>query len=310
MAEQPKRQTDPGLIPALIGDGRPLLSLSAMALILSGGFAIFLGVRNEFLPHDVAFLGMTPQQLCAVNECRIVHFMIHDRISFGGALIAIGTVYLWLIHFPLAAGERWAWWLLVASGVQGFGSFLAYLGYGYLDTWHAVATMALLPCFLLGLVKSWAILHSAPTTRPRLEAGRRVLLLTSFGMAGGGLTILVVGMTCVFVPEDLAFMGITPAELETINPRLIPLIAHDRAGFGGAVLCCGLLAAGCVWYGRPTKAWWQTMAIAGVAGFGTAVGVHPAIGYNDWWHLVPAVAGALMWACGLVLTRGEVASPD
>lgn len=306
MAEQSERRTDPGLIPALIGDGRPLLSLSAMTLILSGGFAIFLGVRNEFLPHDVAFLGMTPQQLCAVNECRIVHFMIHDRISFGGALIAIGTVYLWLIHFPLAAGERWAWWLLVASGVQGFGSFLAYLGYGYLDTWHAVATMALLPCFLLGLLMSRAILHSAPTNRPRLEVGRWVLLFTSFGMAGGGLTILVVGMTCVFVPEDLAFMGITPAELETINPRLIPLIAHDRAGFGGAVLCCGLVAAGCVWYGRPTKAWWQTMAIAGIAGFGTAVGVHPAIGYNDWWHLLPACAGALLWGVGLFLTRSTL----
>jgi hypothetical protein len=303
MAEQVDRG-DTGLIPVLIGDGRPPLSLSAMALILAGGFAIFLGVRNEFLPHDVAFLGMTPQQLCTVNECRIVHFMVHDRISFGGALVAIGTVYLWLIHFPLAAGERWAWRLLAASGAQGFASFLAYLGYGYLDTWHAVATALLLPCFLVGLVKSRALVHYDPP-RPRLNAGRAILFLTALGMAGGGVTILIVGMTCVFVPEDLAFMGITPAELEAINPRLIPLIAHDRAGFGGAVLCCGLLAAGCVWYGRPSRAWRQTMALAGVAGFATAVGVHPAIGYTDWWHLLPAVAGASGWALGLFLVRSE-----
>ena len=178
MVQEPERHTDSGLVPVLIGDGRPLLSLTAMALILSGGFAVFLGMRNEFLPHDVAFLGMTPQQLCAVNECRIVHFMIHDRISFGRALIAIGTVYLWLIHFPLAAGERWAWRLLAVSGAQGFASFLAYLGYGYLDVWHAVATMVLLPCFLLGLVKSRTLVHSGPSIRPRLAGAARDPLAT------------------------------------------------------------------------------------------------------------------------------------
>jgi hypothetical protein len=40
--------------------------------------------------------------------------------------------------------EAWAWWLLAFSGSAEFASFLAYLGYGYLDTWHGVRT-ALLP---------------------------------------------------------------------------------------------------------------------------------------------------------------------
>jgi len=123
------------------------------SLLWSGAFALFLGMTRQFLPHDVQFLGMTAEQLCAVQGCRIVHFMIHDRVSFGGALVAIGLLYLWLVAVPLRGGEAWAWWLLLVSGLEGFGSFLAYLGYGYLDTWHGIATLALLPCFVLGLVR-------------------------------------------------------------------------------------------------------------------------------------------------------------
>ena len=41
-----------------------------------------------------------------------------------------------------------------------------------------------------------------------------------------------------------------------------------------------------------------SLAVAGVAGFGTALGVHPMIGYIDWFHLAPAVLGAIALACG------------
>jgi hypothetical protein len=69
---------------------------------------------------------MSPTDLCQINECRIVHFMIHDRVSFGGSLITIAILYLWLAEFPLREGEPWAWWTLLVSGIVGFGSFLAY----------------------------------------------------------------------------------------------------------------------------------------------------------------------------------------
>ena len=51
---------DAGLLEVVVADGRPLLLCTALALLFSGAFAIFLSVRREFLPHDVAFLGMTP----------------------------------------------------------------------------------------------------------------------------------------------------------------------------------------------------------------------------------------------------------
>src|SRR5207342_1652995 len=74
-------------------------------------------------------------------------------------LIAIGWLYLWLVEFPLRAGECWAWWAFLLSGITGFGSFLAYLGYGYLDSWHGIATLFLLPVYLIGMILTWQSLR-------------------------------------------------------------------------------------------------------------------------------------------------------
>jgi hypothetical protein len=58
-----------GLLQALMGDGRPLLIFTGLSLILSGGFALFLAATGQFLPHDTQFLGMSIEQLCAVQNC-------------------------------------------------------------------------------------------------------------------------------------------------------------------------------------------------------------------------------------------------
>ncbi len=43
--------------------------------------------------------------------------------------------------------------------------------------------------------------------------------------------------------------------------------------------------------------------VAGVAGFGAAIGVHVAVGYTDLTHLGPAILGAVTLAIGLALWR-------
>lgn len=281
--------------------GRVLLFATGAALAVAGLFACWLGVTKQFLPHDVAFLGMTPQDLCARNECRIVHFMIHDRIAFGGAVTAIGILYLWLAGEPLRRGERWAWRVLLTSGLVGFASFLAYLGYGYLDTWHAAVSLVLLVSWSTGLALTEASCRTATTPSPVGEKnnwGYRLLLGSALALVAGGGVVLAVGTTLVFVPQDLAYMGITPAELDAISPRLIPLIAHDRAGFGGAVACCGVTMAGCIIHGWGRRGLLAVLGLAGAIGFGTAIGVHPAIGYNDWVHTAPAIAGATAFFTG------------
>jgi hypothetical protein len=40
----------------------------------------------------------------------------------------------------------------------------------------------------------------------------------------------------VFVHEDLMFMQTTAAALAAANPRLVLLVAHDRATLGGMLL--------------------------------------------------------------------------
>ncbi|MGB7922390.1 MAG: hypothetical protein WCF57_04020 [Pyrinomonadaceae bacterium] len=305
---------DRGFLQALLGDGRPLLIFTGLSLVLAGAFALFLSASGQFLPHDIEFLGMTAAELCAVNGCRVVHFMFHDRVAFGGALIAVGMLYMWMAEFPLRHGEAWAWWLFLVSGGVGFGSFLAYLGYGYLDTWHGVATLALLLVYIAGMSKTFHLLGQPASLRslftPSLSMpwrssygiGRLCLLATSVGMILGGLTIMTVGMTSVFVPQDLSFMGLQATDLHAINPRLVPLIAHDRAGFGGGIATCGVLVFFCVWCGRPSRSLWQALCLAGLVGFATAIGVHPVVGYTNLAHLAPAIMGAIIFLTGLFLS--------
>jgi hypothetical protein len=294
-----------GFFETLLGDGRSLLVLTALTLMGCGAFALFQAATGQFLPHDVEFLGLTARQLCALRGCRVVHFMMHDRVSFGGVLLAIGVMYLWLAEFPLRRGESWAWWAIAASGGAGFLSFLAYLGYGYLDSWHGVATLALAPIFLGGLSLTRGLRRERVKPLPldwrsRSGIGRVMLLASTAGIIAGGLTIMTVGMTAVFVPTDLEFMGITPGELRAFNSHLVPLIAHDRAGFGGALVSVGVAMFLAVIYGRPSRNLWQALAVAGLFGFATAIGVHPVIGYMNLFHLAPAVMGFVVFVIGLL----------
>jgi hypothetical protein len=297
---------DPGFLDALVGDGTPLLIASALFLLGCGTFAIFQASTGQLLPHDTRYLGMNADQLCAYHGCRVLHFMIHDRISFGGVLVAIGVIYLWLTEFPLRRGETWAWWAIVASGLVGFVSFLSYFGFGYFDSWHGAATLTLLPIFIGGIVRSrdLGILIMPPqliNLRSCAGLGRALLLLASSGIVMAGLVITTVGMTTVFVPQDLEYIGGTRSAIGAIHPHLLPLIAHDRAGFGGALASFGVAMFSSLRYGHSSRALWQALAIAGTAGFGTAIGIHPVIGYLSLTHLGPAVLGLAVFVAGLGL---------
>ena len=74
---------------------------------------------------------------------------------------------------------------------------------------------------------------------------------------------------------------------------------HSTARFA----VTGLTVIGCVWRGRPSRALWEALLIAGLAGFGAALWIHAVIGYVDLSHVGPAILGALIFLAGIVLSR-------
>jgi hypothetical protein len=142
------------LLQTLLGDARFLIGLTGISLALSGGFAVLQSVSGQLLPHDSHAIGMDAMALMQAGNPHLLGFMFHDRVAYGGSLLAIGGGYLWLAEFPMSARASWAWWALLFSGGIGFLAFLTYLGQGYLDTWHGVATLFLLPVYVTGMWRS------------------------------------------------------------------------------------------------------------------------------------------------------------
>ena len=303
---------DRSLFEVVLGDGRFLIALTGISLALSGGFAILQSIAGQLLPQDSHAIGMDSLALTHAANRRLLGFMFHDRVAYGGSLVAIGAGYLWLAAFPMQRREPWAWWSLLFSGTIGFLAFLTYLGQGYLDTWHGVATLFLLPVFVAGLWRSHpgefslrSVWRMAPNDLSASATwGRNLLTICAIGLILAGVTIALFGMTRVFVPSDLRFIGINVSTLARISPMLIPLISHDRAGFGGGLCSIGCLLLFMARFAEVNRNLAEIVAVMGCTGFGGAIGVHFVVGYVDFFHLLPAFAGfllfiiadALLWA--------------
>ena len=292
-----------GLLELALGDGRFLIALTGICLALSGGFAVFQSYSGQLLPQDSHAIGMDAAALIRAGNRELLRFMFHDRVAYGGTLLAIGAGYLWLAAIPLRERAPWAWWALVSSGLIGFLAFLTYLGQGYLDTWHGVATLFLLPVFAAGLWRSRpAHLSFRNVLQPRPERedffarlGRVLVGICAAGLILAGATIAIFGMTTVFVPSDLRFIGLDVRALARISPLLIPVISHDRSGFGGGLCSTGCLLLFIARCAELNRSLVEIVTVMGCAGFGCALGVHFAVGYMEFLHLLPAYAGLTLF---------------
>jgi hypothetical protein len=255
---------------------------------------------------------MSRAELDAINP-RLLAFMAHDRVTLAGTMVAIGAMYVALSVFGIRHGLHWAQQTVFVSAFTGFGSFFLFLGYGYLDVFHSFVTLALLQLLLLGVHSRLGTYQPGPVVdlegdRIWLRGlwGQLVLICHAAVLLAAGVAISLVGVTQVFVMEDLAFMATSAEALAAANPRLVPLVAHDRATFGGMLLAAGwvfLLPA--LWGFRKGAAWlWWSMLGAGLAAYAAALGVHFAVGYTDLMHLLPAFAGLGSFLVGMGLAHG------
>jgi len=284
------------------------MCLLGIGMMIGGLIAWMIAATTVLLPYDEAFLGVTRADIGALSH-HLLHFMSHDRITLAGTMLSIGIFYYQLARHGLRYGQHWARIALLASGIVGFSSFFLYLGYGYLDPLHAGAAAILLPMFLLSMNGARDLpdrgrpnLANDATWR-RAQWGQLCWVALGFAFLLGGFVIALVGITVVFVPTDLTFIGMTAAELDAWNERLLPLIAHDRAGFGGALFSLAVaITAAALWGIGEGRRWlWLTFLIGGIPGFLAGFGVHLHIGYSNFWHLLPAYVAFALYVGGLIL---------
>ncbi|MFD0673877.1 hypothetical protein [Cohnella sp. GCM10027633] len=283
--------------------------LLGLGMIVGGLAAWFVASTAVLLPYDERFLGATAAELRAFNG-HLLHFMSHDRITLAGTMLSLGILYTQFAKHGMREGMHWARTAAFASCAVGFPSFLLYLGYGFFDPLHAAAAVALLPLFLLSLRRDKPeLVDRSPASLINDKLWRRALwgqlcFVTLGGsLAVGGLTIAGVGILGVFVPSDLVFLGMTSEQLTAFNDKLVPLIAHDRAGFGGALFADAVaLLAASLWGIQIGRRWlWRTLLFGGAPAFIAGLGIHFDIGYTDFVHLLPAWFAFGLYVAGLIL---------
>jgi hypothetical protein len=292
--------------------------LMGLAMLGGGLLAMAIAATRVVLPYDEMLAGLTREEMVQLNP-RLLPFMQHDRVTLAGTMLAIGVLYITLAVWGIRRGVHWAYMAVVVSAFAGFFSFFSFLGFGYFDPFHAFVTAILFQFLLLAM-------HAHLPARHDLEPpglwndrhwranhwGQLLFVIQGAALLAAGLTISTIGMTSVFVPEDLEFMQISTEELFGAHPRLVPLVAHDRATFGGMLMACGiatLLPA--VWgFGRGQAWLWWSLMTAGTLAYSATMQVHWAVGYHSLKHLLPAVGGlTLLWAGG-ALSYGYLAAPD
>ncbi len=281
-----------------------------VAMVCGGLGATVIALGPVTLGYDEAFLGASLAELEAMNR-RLVPFIQHDRITMAGCMMAIGFNDIGFA-FAMRRGWRWARAGFAFAGAIGFPTFFLFLGYRFFDPLHFAVAVGFFPLYLGGVFGR----RLPPTWSARLDVDQRVrrraleaqlmMVLLALGVLLSGFFIMSVGLRDVLIPSDRVYLGNDQQYFAAaLDGRLLRFIAHDRAGFGGALASLGaglLTTALWGWRAGEQSTWWMLL-VASTAGFGAALAIHIAVGYVDFFHLVPVYVGIAWVARVLYLSN-------
>jgi hypothetical protein len=288
-----------------------------LGMIAGGLGAAVVALGPVLLPYDQTFLGLSSRLLAGINP-RLIQFLQHDRITLAGTMVTLGILYASLSLWGIREGRVWARNAVLASCAVGFPTLFYFFAYQYVEPVHVALAAVLFPLFLIAVWRrpSGGVqvveVDGPEEERFRALVGQLLMVLVGVGLIVGGLLISYVGLTTVFVPSDLSYMGTSAQDLASANHRLLSFIAHDRAGFGGALVSAGvavLLVSAWGWARGQAWVWW-TLAGGAIAGFGAALAVHVGVGYVDFWHVAPIYAGIVVTTVGLTLSWPFLVAPS
>ena len=285
--------------------------LFGLFMFLGGAAAMLVSMTIVLMPYDEAFLNLSREELMAINP-NIYHFMQHDRMTVAGTMVSGGILYMQLARHGVRHGLEWAKRAIHIAGVLGFLGILLFIGFGYFDWLHGILWLVLLPFFWKGYQASKRHgEHTASRNRANHPSWKRSLwgqlafVALGFALAAAGLVISAIGVSGVFVQTDIAYICMSPEQITAINERLIPVIAHDRAGLGSALISVGLLVLMlALWGFQEGQRWvWYTFLLGGLPAFSAAILIHYVIGYTSFIHILPAYVALLLFGSGLVLSK-------
>jgi len=99
--------------------------------------------------------------------------------------------------------------------------------------------------------------------------------------------------------------GVTPAQLNAINPAIVAYITHVHVAVSGFIAGTGIAVAALAWYGVRKGMWWAWAAavVSPVVALAVALPLHYLGGFEYDWvaHLGPIYLGTLIFVVGALI---------
>ncbi|MBP2240880.1 dihydroorotate dehydrogenase [Cytobacillus eiseniae] len=284
--------------------------LFGLSILFGGIIALYFAFTDVILPYDESFIGLSRADILQINPL-ILSFMSHDRMALAGTMISGGILYTQLARHGIKYGLHWTKIAFHSAAIIGFLGIFLFIGFGYFDWLHGIFWVILLPIYYFSFQEGKNAItppYSVHGENDHLWKyglyGQLCFILLGFLLLLGGLVISTIGVSKVFVSTDLNFLCMSPEILETVSANLIPVIAHDRAGFGSALISVGLLVLTLsLWGFRKGERWvWNTLCLGALPAFIAGIGTHLYIGYTTFIHLLPVYFLVLIYLLGLILS--------